>query len=489
MLPKLANFINNEYVPTTSYIESFNPAIGKPHLLLPDSTTHDVHLAVNAAKKAFPKWSTTTRQIRSQILQAIATLLESRLEEFAIAESRDQGKPVSLATSVDITRSIHNFRFFSTYILHLTNMSTLIDGIATNFIECDPVGVAALISPWNLPLYLLTWKIAPCIAYGCTAVCKPSEFTSHTAFLLCDVMKQAGLPPGVVNMVFGTGPGAGQPLVEHPEVRLVSFTGGTVTGARIAALCAPAFKKVSLELGGKNANIIFADADFEKAVETSIKSSFANQGEICLCGSRIYVQDTLYDRFLSSFVEKTRALVVGDPCQPSTNLGALVSSAHLDKIQFYVDLAVSEGGTVQCGGKRLRVKCTSIVGGAQTDESEEGYFFAPTIITGLTSSSRVCQEEIFGPVVTVIPFSTELEAINHANDSPYGLSCTVWTRDGQRARRVARSVHVGTVWINCWMVRDLNCPFGGQKASGLGRESGTYSREFFCEEKTVCMAD
>ncbi|KAJ3225722.1 Aldehyde dehydrogenase 8 member A1 [Clydaea vesicula] len=469
VLAKLENYINGTFQAPSSqnYIESYNPAIGK----------------------AFLGWSTTKRSLRSEIMLKIAHLIEEKLEDFAVAESRDQGKPIKLAREVDIPRAVYNFKFFATYILHLESKATEIDGIATNYVQRTPVGVAALISPWNLPLYLLTWKIAPAIAYGCTCVCKPSEFTSHTAYLLCKVMSQAGLPAGVVNMVFGNGVNAGEALVNHPNVDVVSFTGGTLTGSRIASNCAPKFKKVSLELGGKNANIIFADCNFEEAVNTTVRSSFSNQGEICLCGSRIFVEESIYEKFIESFIEKTKKLKVGDPSDASTNLGAIVSKEHLEKIQFYVDLAKQEGGKIVHGGERITVSCKSFINGKETDETTNGWYFSPTIITGLSPSHRVCQEEIFGPVVTVVPFKTEEEVLEYANGTEYGLSSSVWSENGRKAKRIAEKLQVGTVWINCWMIRDLNMPFGGVKASGLGREGSAYSLEFFSEEKTICMAN
>ncbi|KAJ3415031.1 Aldehyde dehydrogenase 8 member A1 [Chytridiales sp. JEL 0842] len=446
--------------------------------MVPDSTSPDVDAAVESATKAFPGWSQTTRAERSRLMMKVADLLEARLEEFAIAESRDQGKPISLARTVDIPRAVHNFRFFASYILHMGEKKTDLDGVAINYVQRVPVGVAGLISPWNLPLYLATWKIAPAMASGCTCVLKPSEFTSVTVWMLCSLLNEAGVPPGVVNMVFGTGPNAGSALVSHPKVPLISFTGGTATGEIIYRNCAPLFKKISLELGGKNANIVFADADFDKAVATSIRSSFANQGEICLCGSRIFVEESIHDKFVAALSAKANALVVGDPADPKTNLGALVNKQHLEKVMYYVNLAREEGGTITAGGELVK----NVRGG------ENGFFMRPTIITGLKPNGRVLQEEIFGPVVTVVPFKTEEEVIGYANGVKYGLAACVWTENLKRAQRVSHQIHVGTVWVNCWMVRDLNMPFGGFKASGLGREGAPYSFDFFCEEKTICFS-
>ncbi|KAG0078856.1 hypothetical protein BGZ93_009506 [Podila epicladia] len=478
----LDNFINNEYVKPVHghYFDTFDPARGIPHAKIPDSTKEDVDLAFAAASKAFKTWSKTSRIERARIMNKIADLIESRLDEFARAESKDQGKPVELARTVDIPRAAHNFRFFAGRILHSVDEAADLAGVGFSYSQRMPIGVAGLISPWNLPLYLLTWKIAPCIACGNTAICKPSEFTSLTAYLLCSVLQEAGLPAGVVNMIFGTGMGAGQAIVEHPRIPLISFTGGTVTGAKISSVAAPMFKRLSLELGGKNANIVFADCDFELALKTSLRSSFANQGEICLCGSRIFVERPIYEEFLAGLVQGAKGLKVGDPSQKDTNLGALVSKEHWSKVMSYVQLGQEEGGKIECGGQ----KPVSLQG-----EFQNGYFLEPTIISGLTPSCRTMREEIFGPVVTIFPFDTEEEVIGYANDSEYGLSCSVWTENGRRARRVASEIEAGTVWVNTWMARDLRMPFGGMKMSGVGREGGNHSLDFYSELKTICLAD
>ncbi|CAB4382452.1 unnamed protein product [Rhizophagus irregularis] len=478
---KLSNFIGGEFASLEEnlYIDNYDPSIGKVYAQIPDSSEHEINLAVEAAQKAFHTWSKTPCSTRAQIMYRIADILESKLDEFAMAESKDQGKTLEFAKNVDIPRSIYNFRYFAGHILHMEEKATVMDNGYLNYVQRSPLGVAGLISPWNLPLYLLTWKIAPCLAAGCTCVAKPSEFTSVTAYMLCDIFKQAGLPEGVVNMVFGKGPKAGQALVSHPKVPLISFTGGTVTGKKLNETCAPLFKKVSLELGGKNANIIFEDCDFEKAVDTSIRAAFSNQGEICLCGSRIFVQKSIYKKFLESFVPKVRQLVVGDPRDPKTKVGALISKQHMEKVLGYIELAKQEGGVIECGGERKQLD----------GEFSDGYFVEPTVITNIKPSCRVAQEEIFGPVVTVHPFETEEEAIDLANNNQYGLSCSVWSENGKRARRVAESIQVGYVWVNCWMVRDLRVPFGGVKQSGIGREGGEYSMNFFTEQKSICLAN
>jgi acyl-CoA reductase-like NAD-dependent aldehyde dehydrogenase len=407
----------------------------------------------------------------------IADLIESRLDAFAAAESFDQGKTVSIATRVDIPRVVHNFRFFAGAVLHHEDSCTHLSDSVVSYSISQPVGVAGLISPWNLPLYLLSWKIAPAIACGNTVVAKPSEFTSLTAMMLCQVFLDAELPPGVVNVVFGTGPRAGAALVQHPDVPLISFTGGTATAKHIMRDSIDHFKKLSLELGGKNPNVIFDDANLDECLAKTQLSSFANQGEICLCGSRIFVQRALYDEFVRRFVEQTRRLIVGDPTNPASFMGALASAQHRDKVAYYVQLAREEGGEIAFGGGVPQVPA----------ELAGGYWFEPTIITGLTPSCRVMQEEIFGPVVTITPFDTEQEVIAHANGVKYGLSATVWTQSLQRAHRVARALQAGTVWLNCWLVRDLRMPFGGMKQSGIGREGGKYSIEFFTEQKAIVV--
>jgi len=461
------------------YFDSFNPSTGQRLTQIPHSTSEDVHRAVCSAQAAFPGWSSTPAPQRSIYLSRIADLIESRLEEFAYAESLDQGKPVSLAMSVDIPRAIQNFRFFAGAILHEESMSTHLDGVAINYVVQQPLGVAGLISPWNLPLYLLTWKIAPAIATGNTCVCKPSEVTSLTAWLLGSVIQAAQLPAGVVNMVFGLGARAGAALCAHPQVPLVSFTGGTVTGEAIMRAVAPMQKKLSLELGGKNPCIIFADCDLEDCVATTVRSSFTNQGEICLCNSRIFVEESIYQIFVEKFVEASRKLVVGDPTDSGTTTGALVSREHMEKVLSYIQLAREEGGTILLGGDRPTFAEDSPLAG--------GYFVNPTIVSGLPPTARCQQEEIFGPVVTIWPFKSEADAVHYANDVKYGLSSSVWTRDIKRAQRIALQVQAGTVWINCWLLRDLRTPFGGQKASGVGREGGKFSLDFFTESKTICM--
>jgi len=471
---QIANFINGVFVPprSSTYFDDINPATAEVIAAIPDSDERDVGDAVRAAKAAFPSWSRTPAAERSNLLLKLADLIEKNLDELARIESIDNGKTISLAKRLDIPRAVANFRFFATAILHQSSDAHVMDAAALNYTLRQPLGVAGLISPWNLPLYLLSWKIAPAIAAGNTCVAKPSELTPLTANRLAELSLEAGIPPGVINIVHGYGNKAGRALTCHNDVAAISFTGGTVTGAAVAANATPRFKKLSLELGGKNPNLIFADADLEDAIATSIRSSFWNQGEICLCGSRIFVERSIHDEFVSRFAAAAKALRIGDPLDDSTDVGALISEAHLQKVIGYIDLATKEGGKIVAGGHRV---------------DRAGYFVEPTIITGLGCDCRVLQEEIFGPVVTVTPFDSEDEAVSFANSTRYGLSATVWTRDLSRAHRVAASLDAGTIWINCWLLRDLRVPFGGMKESGVGREGGFESLNFFTEAKNVCV--
>ncbi|XP_026174978.1 2-aminomuconic semialdehyde dehydrogenase [Mastacembelus armatus] len=476
----LENYIGGKFVPCQTHIDSYDPSTGEVYCKVPDSGREEVEAAVAAAKEAFPDWSARSPQQRAQVLNKLADLIEAHLEEFIQAESKDQGKTVTFARAVDIPRSAYNFRFFASSVLHHTTDCSQMDhmGCINYTIRC-PVGVAGLISPWNLPLYLLTWKIAPAIATGNTVVTKPSEMTSVTAWMMCKLMQQAGVPPGVVNVIFGTGPRAGDALVIHPDIPLISFTGSTATAQRITERSAPYCKKLSLELGGKNPAIVFADADLAQCIETTVRSSFSNQGEICLCTSRIYVERSIYSEFLERFVAAAKKWKTGVPSDPSSNNGALISKEHLEKVRSFVALAKSEGGIIHCGEGVDQLDLP--------EQNKSGYYMPATVISGISDSSRIMQEEIFGPVTCVSPFDTEDEAVSKGNGVRYGLSATVWSRDVGKVHRVAKRLQAGLVWTNCWLVRDLNLPFGGMKNSGMGREGGKDSYHFFTEVKTITI--
>ena len=476
---KLLNYINGQMVEPISqkWMDNTDPSTNTVFSQIPDSDERDVQMAVDAAKQAFVGWSTMPVKKRSDLLLRIAALIEKNLQRFAEAESLDNGKPVWLAKQVDIPRASANFHFYATAALHLAAESHAMENTAINYTLRQPIGIAGCISPWNLPLYLFTWKIAPALASGNCVVAKPSEITPVTAFLLSQFCIEAGLPAGVLNIIHGTGPRVGSAIVSHPDIPVISFTGGTKTGAEISRIAAPMFKKLSLELGGKNPNIIFADCDFDHAVATSIKSSFSNQGEICLCGSRIFIQRSIYDKFKEAFVSKIKGLKTGDPKDETNFLGAIVSQPHFEKILSYIDLAREEGGVILTGGKAIQPE----------GRCQEGFFIEPTVIENLPYNCRTNQEEIFGPVVTLTPFDTEDEVLMMANSTPYGLAATVWTTNLTKAHKVAAALHSGIVWINCWLLRDLRTPFGGVKQSGIGREGGFEALKFFTEEKNICI--
>ncbi len=478
-MEKIKNYINGKLISPISqqYIENINPATAEVYSLIPDADERDLTLAVAAAKNAFPAWASTSQQERSKILVQIASLIEKYSEKLARAESIDNGKPLSLAKTMDIPRAAANFHFYGTAILHEFSESHFTNPMAINYTLRKPIGIVGCISPWNLPLYLFTWKIAPALAAGNCVIAKPSEITPMTAYLLSQICIEAGLPQGVLNLVHGYGHKIGQAIAEHPEIPAISFTGGTATGKKIALAGAPLFKKISLELGGKNPNIIFADANFENALATSLRSSFANQGQICLCGSRILIQKSIYEKFRDEFVKRVQQLKVGDPLEEGTDLGAVVSKAHQEKVLSYIALAQEEGGKILTGGTALRL----------SGRCKDGFFIAPTVIEGLSAYCRTNQEEIFGPVVTLIPFESKEEAVSLANCTPYGLAAMIWTENLNTAHYVAHHLQSGIIWINCWLLRDLRTPFGGMKNSGLGREGGFEALRFFTEEKNICI--
>jgi len=478
-MKKILNYINGQLMEPVSgaYLDNFDPSTGKVYSLCPDSDERDVELATKAAVQAFASWSVMAPEKRSRIMLRIAELIEKKLDLLAEAESIDQGKPKWLAKNGEIPRAISNIRFFGTAIEHFASEAHPMPGHAINYTLRTPIGVVGCISPWNLPLYLFTWKIAPALASGNCVVAKPSEITPMTAYLLAEICIEAGLPAGVLNIVHGLGPKVGSAITVHKQIKAISFTGGTKTGAEIARTAAPMFKKLSLELGGKNPNIIFADCDFDKMLNETLRSSFLNQGEICLCGSRIFIERSIYAKFKEAFVEKVKARTIGDPLLDSTLVGAIASKMHFEKVMSYIELAKQEGGTVLCGGYTVKPE----------GRCSEGWFIAPTVIEGLNFDCRTNQEEIFGPVVTITPFDTEEEVLMFANSTEYGLAATLWTENLTRAHRVAAEIKSGIVWINCWLLRDLRTPFGGVKNSGVGREGGWEAMRFFTEPKNVCI--
>jgi aminomuconate-semialdehyde/2-hydroxymuconate-6-semialdehyde dehydrogenase len=475
----LENYIGGNLIAPLSgkFIDNINPATGEVFCQVPGSNEKDVDAAVHAAEKAFSSWGVTPVEERFKILNRIAELIDANLDELAEAETNDNGKPLWLSKKVDIPRASANFRFFATGIMHFASESHQMEDKAVNYTLRQPLGIVGCISPWNLPLYLFTWKIAPALAAGNCVIAKPSEVTPVTAFLLSKICIEAGLPAGVLNIIHGDGPSAGEAIVVHPRIKGISFTGSTKAGERIASLAAPKFKKLSLELGGKNPNIIFADCNWEKMMKTSIQSSFSNQGEICLCGSRIIVEESIYEKFKTEFVERAKQLTVGDPLDERSKQGAIVSKLHFDKIMRCIETAKQEGGKILCGGNSVKL----------SGRCSNGYFIEPAVIEGLGPNCQTNQEEIFGPVVTLQSFKTEEEALQLANATNYGLAATVWSQDISKANRVAAKVHSGIIWVNCWLLRDLRTPFGGMKNSGVGREGGWEALRFFTEAKNICL--
>ncbi len=478
-MQKIQNYINGILVApqNNEYLDNFEPATGKIYSLIAKSNQQDLNQAVKSAEKAQIAWANTRAEEKARILTKIADLIEENAAELAKAEAIDNGKPISLAKNVDISRAAANMRFFAHACTQFSSESHSMENRGINYTLRDPIGIVACISPWNLPLYLFTWKIAPALASGNVVIAKPSEVTPMTSYLFAKLCIKAGLPKGVLSILHGTGSEIGAAIVAHRKIKAISFTGGTSTGAHIAAATAGMFKKLSLELGGKNPSIVFADCDFEQAVKTVAKAAFANQGQICLCGSRIYIEQNIYTKFKAAFIKQVSALKIGDPLDESTEYGALVSQQHQQKVMDYIKLAQSEGGKILTGGQEIKLK----------GRCKNGYFIQPTVIENLSNSCRTNQEEIFGPVCTLMPFTDEKQVLEHANASEYGLAASIWTNDLKRAHRMAKNIEAGIVWLNCWLMRDLRTPFGGMKSSGVGREGGMEALRFFTETKNVCL--
>ncbi|MFU8895285.1 MAG: aldehyde dehydrogenase [Gammaproteobacteria bacterium] len=475
------NYIDGRLQPPSGddWLELYEPATGQACGRVADSSAADLQQAIAAARLAQPEWRRAGSAVRAGWLNALADLVESRAEQLAEAESTDTGKPLSLARNADIPRVAANLRFFAAAATQFASESHPMGDAGVNFTLREPLGVVGCISPWNLPLYLLSWKIAPALAAGNCVIAKPSELAPVTAGLLAELCIEAGLPPGVLNMLHGQGAGIGQQLVADPAIRAISFTGGTRTGASIAQAVAPSFRKVSLELGGKNPTIVFADCDFERTLEGVLRAAFTNQGQVCMCGSRILVEAPLYERFRDALVQRVRAMRVGDPHDPATEQGALISAQHRQKVLDHIAVAQAEGGRLLCGGEAFT---------PPGERCRDGWFVSPALFENLSPECRTNQEEIFGPVATLAPFKDEDDAVALANGVSYGLATSIWGRDIGRCHRVAARVEAGMVWVNCWMVRDLRTPLGGMKNSGLGREGGFEAMRFFTEAKNVCVS-
>lgn len=478
MIEIINNYVNGELKTsqTNEYIDVFEPATGNVYAKVPNSNESEIDEAIFSAKEAFPKWSNFSINQRSIYLLKIAERIQENIQELANYESRDTGKPISLALKMDIPRSIKNLTFFCQYALEYKKDFQLKSKFSKNEITSFPLGVVACITPWNLPLYLLTWKIAPALIMGNTVVAKPSEITPYTAYKFAEICKKIDLPPGVLNIINGNGDKVGNSLSKHPEIKAISFTGGTITGKKIIKESSKNFKKLALEMGGKNPSIIFEDCNYSNMLDTVIKSSFTNQGQICLCSSKLLIEKSIYEKFKIDFCKKVSELLIGDPINPKTEFGAITSKDQYEKILAYIKLSKEQNGSILIGGKvrKLKQRC------------DRGWFIEPTVIEGLDLDSKLHKEEFFGPLVTIQTFSSVDEAVNLANNTKYGLSATIWTNDLEKANNVAKQIESGVIWINCWMIRDLRTPFGGIKDSGYGKEGGFEALKFFTEQKNIC---
>ena len=476
------NYVQGRFVTSTRQFDDINPATGKVAATVHEADDALVAAAVDAARSALRgPWGETTAEQRAAVLDRIASVIERRAEDFLAAEVGDTGKPAELARSLDIPRGSANFRTFANLIRATGGElyeSPAPDGGALNYTIRRPLGVVGVISPWNLPLLLFTWKVAPALACGNTIVAKPSEETPGSATLLAEVMHEAGLPAGVFNLVHGYGPGsAGEAIVRSPGIDGLTFTGESRTGATIMKQAAEGVRPVSFELGGKNAALVFADCDFDSAVDGVARSTFMNTGQVCLCTERVYVERSIYERFVTALAERARALRIGDPWDRATQLGPLISQEHRQKVLSYYELARREGAEVIAGGG------VPDIGG----QNAGGWYIEPTVWTNLRPDSRCQQEEVFGPVCAITPFDAEDEVVELANDSAYGLAASIWTTNLKRGHRLAGRIEVGLVWLNTWFLRDLRTPFGGSKLSGIGREGGRHSLDFYSELRNVCV--
>ena len=474
---KISNYINGQLENNSSnFIDVFNPSIGKVYAQCQDSSKKDLNKAIKSSENSFLEWSNKKQQDRSDFLFLIADLIEDRLDEFAEAESIDNGKPYTLSKSLDIPRSIKNLRFFAKIALEVEDPIYHQKDIISHILR-EPIGIVGTISPWNLPLYLFTWKIAPALVSGNCVIAKPSEITPYSAYLFSKVCMEAQLPPGVLNILHGRGELIGSEIVKHKKIKAISFTGGTKTGKKIAKETSKKMKKISLEMGGKNPVIIFDDCDYSKMINSILKSSFLNQGQICLAGSRIYIQDTIYEKFKKDFLIRIKKMKIGNPFKKNIDQGAIVSLQHLNKLKKYVEYAKNQQGKILIGGEKpdIKGKCSS------------GWYFYPTVIEDLPQDSNLNQDEIFGPIVTISKFSSNEEVVKMANNTDYGLAAIIWTENLIKANKLSKVLESGLVWINCWLERDLRTPFGGIKNSGFGKEGGKYALDFFTEPKNVCI--
>jgi len=474
-LPVIPHVIDGEEAESieTAYFEDVNPYTREPRARVALGTERDAERAIDSCRQAFDSgpWPRMGFAARAEVLHRLADLMESRARDFGMADTLDMGKPISLTMYHDVPRSAKNFRFFADHAAISSGDALSMDSGHHAYSVFGPAGVVAAISPWNFPLMLETWKVAPALAWGNTVVLKPAEDTPASAHLLARLALEAGMPPGVLNVVQGFGPnGPGQALTESPKVDRITFTGESGTGRIIAAAAAKNLVPVSLELGGKGANIVFDDADMDTAVEWSAKAIFTNSGQVCLAGSRIYVHARIFEEFVERLVGVAEGMRFGDPMSAETELGPLASKEHYGKVMSYFDVLLEEGGTLHAGGPG------------------DGWAVRPSVVTGVPIQGRMCREEIFGPIAVVIPFTTEEEVVGLANDTRYGLNAIVFTENLSRAHRVSEQLRAGTVWVNCFFIRDLRAPFGGVGDSGVGREGGNFSREFFTEPKAIVMA-